>query len=99
MVEATRAHNNYKIIQNSILQVIFGLQNFVETDETGTAVYEFSSRSFWLVVEIKRSSYDQITSVLRIELKSNSAPRGDRESSFNGKFIVTVNHIAHLGMT
>ena len=35
MVEATRAHDNYKIIQNSILQVIFGLQNFVGNGETG----------------------------------------------------------------
>ena len=35
MVEATRAHDNYKIIQNSIFQIVFGLQNFVGTGETG----------------------------------------------------------------
>ena len=35
MVEATRAHDNYKIIRNSILQIVFGLQNFVETGEAG----------------------------------------------------------------
>ena len=34
MVEATRAHDNYKIIQNSIFQIVFGLQNFVGTGET-----------------------------------------------------------------
>ena len=33
MVEATRAHDNYKIIQNSILQIVFGLQSFVGNGE------------------------------------------------------------------
>ena len=46
MVEATRAHDNYKIIQNSISQVIFGLQNFVGIDETG----HFGVRIFVTVV-------------------------------------------------
>ena len=35
MVEARRVHSNDKIIQNSILQIVFGLLNFVETDEIG----------------------------------------------------------------
>ena len=35
MVEARRVHANDKIIRNSILQIIFGLQTFVETDEIG----------------------------------------------------------------
>jgi hypothetical protein len=38
-----------------------------------TGVYEFSLQSFWQAVELKRSSYDQITPVLRIQPKWISA--------------------------
>jgi hypothetical protein len=38
-----------------------------------TGVYDFSLRSFWQAVELKRSSYDQITPVLRIQPKWISA--------------------------
>ena len=99
MVEARRVHANDKIIRNSILQIVFGLQNFVKTDES----YFYGLRIYVLVVfqvvEIKWSLYDQITSILWIELKWISAPRGDRESCFNGKFLVPVSHLAPLGMT
>ena len=62
-------------------------------------VYEFSFRSVLQFMEIKRSSYDQITSVLRIELKWISAPRGYRESSFNDKLMVPVSHFTPLRMS
>jgi hypothetical protein len=32
-----------------------------------TGVYDFLLRSFWQAMELKRSSYDQITPVLRIQ--------------------------------
>ena len=39
-----------------------------------TGVYEFSLWSFWKVMELKRSAYDQITPVLQIQPIWISAP-------------------------
>ena len=64
-----------------------------------TEGYDFSLRSFWHVLELKRSSYDQIMSVLRIQLKWISAPGEHRESSFQGKLIARASHLSPLGMT
>ena len=64
-----------------------------------TEGYDFSLRSFWHVLELKRSSYDQILSVLRIQLKWISAPGEHRESSFQGKLIARASHLSPLGMT
>ena len=61
--------------------------------------YGFLLRSFWLVVELKRSSYDQIMALLRIQLKWISALGEDHESSFQGMLIVPASHLAPLGMT
>jgi hypothetical protein len=61
-------------------------------------VYDFSLRSFWQVVELKRSSYDQIMAVLRIQLNWISAPGEHRESSFQGKLIARASHLSPLGV-
>ena len=51
-------------MRNSILQAIFGLRNVAEADEVGSlGGYDFLLQSFWQVVELKRSSYDQIMAV------------------------------------
>ena len=78
MVEATRAHDNYKIIQNSILQVIFGLQNFVRTGEHG----HFGVRIFVAVVltgrgdqmEFVRPDYVHLTDRAQIEFTPEGRP-------------------------
>ena len=64
-----------------------------------TEGYNFSLRSFWQVVELKRSSYDQIMTVLRIQLNWISAPGEHRESSFQGKLIARASHLSPLGIT
>ena len=63
-----------------------------------TGVYDFLFRSFWQVMELKRSSYDQITTVLRIQLNWISAPGEHRESSFQGKLIARASHLSPLGI-
>jgi hypothetical protein len=63
-----------------------------------TEGYDFLLRSFWQVVELKRSSYDQIKAVLRIQLGWISAPGEHRESSFQGKLITRASHLSPLGM-
>ena len=63
-----------------------------------TEGYDFLLRSFWQVVELKRSSYDQIVAVLLIQLNWISAPGEHRESSFQGKLIVRDSHLSPLGM-
>ena len=64
-----------------------------------TEGYNFLLRSFWQVVELKRSSYDQIMTVLRMQLKWISAPGEHRESSFQGKLIARASHLSPLGIT
>jgi hypothetical protein len=59
---------------------------------------DFSLRSFWQVVELKRSSYDQIVAVLLIELNWMSAPGEHRESSFQGKLIARASHLSPIRM-
>jgi hypothetical protein len=74
MVEARIVHASDEIVRNSILQAGFGLQNVVVADEVGHRGYGFSLWSFWQVVELKRSSRDQITPVLWIQPKWISTP-------------------------
>jgi len=64
-----------------------------------TEGYNFSVRSFWQVVELKWSSYDQITTILRIQLNWISALGEHRESSFQGKLITRASHLSPLGIT
>jgi hypothetical protein len=63
-----------------------------------TEVYDISLRSFWQVVELKRSSYDQIVAVLLIELNWISVPGEHRESSFQGKLIAQASHLSLIRM-
>ena len=64
-----------------------------------TEGYDFSLRSFWQVMELKRSSDDQIMDVLRMQLKWISAPGGDHESTLLGKLIAPESPLPPLGMT
>ena len=64
-----------------------------------TEGYDISLRSFWQVLELKRSSYDHIMAVLRIQLQWISAPGEYRESSFQGKLIAGASHLSPLRMT
>ena len=64
-----------------------------------TEGYDFSLWSFWQVMELKRSSDDQIMAVLWLQLKWISAPGGDHESTFLGKLIAPESQLPPLGMT
>jgi hypothetical protein len=60
--------------------------------------HDFMLLSFWQVVELKRSSYDQIKAVLRIQLGWISAPGEHRESKFQGMLIAGASHLSPLRM-
>ena len=62
-----------------------------------TEGYNFSLRSFWQVVELKRSSYDQIMAVLLTQLNWISAPGEHHESSFQGKLLARASQLSPLG--
>ena len=64
-----------------------------------TEGYNFSLRLFWQVVELKRSSYDQIMTIVRIQLNWISPSGEHRESSFQGKLIARASHLSPLGIT
>jgi hypothetical protein len=63
-----------------------------------TEGYDFSLWSFWQVVELKQSLYDQIKAVRRIQLGWISAPGEHRESIFQGKLIARASHLSPLRM-
>jgi hypothetical protein len=62
-----------------------------------TEGYDFSFRSFWQVVELKRSLYDQILAVLLMQLNWISAPGEHHESSFQGKLLTRASQVSPLG--
>ena len=65
--------------------------------KSATGVYYFSLWSFWQVVELKRSSYDQIMAVLLTQLNWISAPGEHQESSFQGKLLARASQLSPLG--
>jgi hypothetical protein len=55
-------------------KLVLASETLSKPTKWATKVYDFSLQSFWQAVELKRSSYDQITPVLRIQPKWISAP-------------------------
>jgi hypothetical protein len=63
-----------KSLGTQFCKLVLASETLPKPTKWATGVYDFLWRSFWQAVELKWSSYDQITPVLRIQPKWISAP-------------------------